>query len=170
MKVITCADCPYCVLIKDINVGRCIINNTLVFTDTKVNCYYFNDYTKYKITQIVFGFYTYYGTQVFLDRGGFLVSMFNNVNNTYDNIRNIINNIIQKDTMKVNRQLILIGFVDTYGVGHKRTELLNDAEFVSIFDTLKQNRMLRVCRYITNIDDEVRDEGQYNSSTGEITK
>lgn len=170
MKVNSCKDCPYFITFVDNTLGRCIIDNKIAFSAGIPHHCYKTDFDNYNITQLIFGLFTYYNGQAFLNRGSFNVVTVQQPNATYENIINIVKELIKTNTNKIPTQLILIGFIDDYGVAHKRTIYLTNIEFYSICDTMKEDRILRFNRFASD-EEEIRDsDGLIYPSTGEIPK
>ena len=168
MKVETCKDCPYFITFVDNTLGRCIINNKIAFSVNIVHHCYKTDFDNYNITQLIFGLFAYYKGQAFLNRGSFNVVTVQQPHATYENVYNIVRELIKTNTNKISTQLILIGFIDDYGVAHKRTTYLTDIEFYGICDAMKQDRILRFNRFTSDEEERREIDGLNHSSTGEI--
>lgn len=170
MKVETCKDCPYFITFVDNTLGRCIIDNKIAFSASIPHHCYKTDFDNYNITQLIFGLFTYYNGQAFLNRSSFNVVTVQQPHATYENVYNIIRELIKANTNKIPTQLILIGFIDDYGVAHKRTIYLTDIEFYSICDTMKEDRVLRFNRFTSDEEERGETDGLTYPSTGEIPK
>lgn len=168
MKVEICKDCPYFITFVDNTLGRCIIDNKIAFSGNVINCCYKTDFDNYNITQLIFGLFTYYNGQAFLNRGSFNVVTVQQPNATYENVYNVVRELIKTNTNKIPTQLILIGFIDDYGVAHKRTTYLTDIEFYGICDTMKEDRILRFNRFANDKEERRDSDGLNYFSTGEI--
>lgn len=168
MKVETCKDCPYFVTFVDNTLGRCIIDNKIAFSANIVHNCYKTDFDNYNITQLIFGLFTYYNSQAFLNRSSFNVVTVQQPQATYENVTNVVRELVKNNTIKVPTQLILIGFIDDYGVAHKRTTYLTDVEFYGICDTMKQDRVLRFNRFASDEEERGETDGLTYHSTGEI--
>lgn len=168
MKVNSCKDCPYFITFVDNTLGRCIIDNKIAFSASIPHHCYKTDFDNYNITQLIFGLFTYYNSQAFLNRGSFNVVTVQQSNATYENVYNIVRELIKTNINKVPTQLILIGFIDDYGVAHKRTTYLTDVEFYSICDAMKEDRVLRFNRFANGEEERKDIDGLNHSSTGEI--
>lgn len=170
MKVETCKECPYFITFVDNTLGRCIIDNKIAFSANIVHNCYKTDFNNYNITQLIFGLFTYYNGQAFLNRGSFNVVTVQQPNATYENVTNVVKEFIKANTNKIPTQLLLIGFIDDYGVAHKRTTYLTDVEFYCICDAMKQDRILRFNRF-ASVEEEAREnDGMNHFPTGEIPK
>lgn len=168
MKVDTCKDCPYFITFVDNTLGRCIIDNKISFSSSIANCYYKTDFNNYNITQLIFGLFTYYNGQAFLNRGSFNVVTVQQPHATYENVYNVVRELIKANINKIPTQLILIGFIDDYGVAHKRTTYLTDIEFYGICDAMKEDRILRFNRFASDEEERREIDGINHFPTGEI--
>lgn len=170
MKVNSCKDCPYFITFVDNTLGRCIIDNKIEFSASIPHHCYKTDFDNYNITQLIFGLFTYYNNQAFLNRSSFNVVTVQQSHATYENVYNVVKELIKTNTNKIPTQLILIGFIDDYGVAHKRTTYLTDIEFYGICDTMKQYRVLRFNRFANGEEERREINGLNHFPTGEIPK
>lgn len=135
MENITCEKCIYYNNIKD-NIGKCLINNDIVFKDTKIDCKIYPDNFD-NIRQIVVGCIINKNNHIIRYE---LLCVIKNNNNEY------AINVLNKSFYTLKETLInkfIIASINDKGICYKRTKYLNNIEFIDLMSSLKNNNIIR---------------------------